>query len=108
MIFRNHKVCTKNPHCYWVRHYSLAFQLTRLGNIFSQDELHDKFTQTLSFKFMTTEFLLNFIDFTSGFSFSHTLNLSSQRYQHNYSFALSYNRQRPQNNIITTTHDRPE
>lgn len=103
MVFRNHRLCTRNPHCYSVGLYSSAFQLTQPGNIIFSGWT----TRKVPLRSMTIEVLLNLINFTSGFFSSHALNLISQRCQNNYSFALSYNRQWPQNNIITTAHERP-
>lgn len=107
MVFRNHKLHTRDAHCYRDGHDSSAFQLTQLGSISSQDELHNELIQTLPIPIHDYSFffLLNFINFTFGSSFFHALNLSSQICQYNHSLVLSYNGQWPQNNIITTIHD---
>lgn len=78
-VLRNHKSCTRmGPQWFWVGRDSQALQVTQRGNLFSQDERTDEFTQTLSFKFTTPGFLLSLVNFISGFSSSRALHRSSQ------------------------------
>ena len=97
---RLHTLCSWDVHCQILFLSLSADRDGKLLFLMMSSYTHFQFT------FMTIKFSLHLINFTSGSSFSHALNLSCQRHQHNYSFALPYNRQQFLNNNIITINVR--